>query len=179
MNLAWKIPFALILAFGLSITLSLISCQTTSKISDLIKPGMSTSEVTKSIKAKPYKTSQFGNIETWFYAEGEGNLEQTTIVRFKDDKVFSVDVNEKTIKEASPQLPSTETEKAPLKKRNFALPSDLGQACHYDADCTSKNCWLNQCAGPENCLVPLGGKCVFETDCCQGNCQGGTCLDPR
>jgi len=144
------------------------ACATTPKVIDVVKPGMTPEQVTRVVKKRPNHISQFGLAETWYYNDPESKDSASTAVRFKDGKVLVVETEDTRIVNENVEI---DTDYEPKMK----LPPDLGQACHFDSDCISKNCWLNQCSGPNKCLVPYGGSCVFSSDCCEGNCLSGIC----
>jgi hypothetical protein len=56
-------------------------------------------------------------------------------------------------------------------------PFDLsiGQDCKVDAECKLKNCHFHQCAGTNNCTVPIGSVCANDDQCCSGKCDFQIC----
>jgi len=119
-------------------------------------------EQVKSLLGPPDLREVKDEKEIWHYNSGDGRR-----VVFVNGKLAEFAIDQKAQLSAVPAPTPT-----PIPP---PVDLEIGADCKSDNECKLKNCHFHQCAGRNNCTVPVGKVCATDAQCCSGNCDFQIC----
>lgn len=144
-----------------------------------VQPGMSKSEVQHFVGEPARRTYddhfEKGSAETWYFEHRDlqTGVYDAHLVRFRDGRVVDAQADDTRAKELN--APPVVQKKMSEPEILALAPPDVGFRCIKGSDCQSGKCLDHKCAGPRDCLRPLGAECRMDSDCCSLKCAGFSC----